>query len=77
MLNFCEANCSAAVQSETVWYVESGPERKPKEIARSLASTGSLRYYSLRTHYCRAVSLEGGSPGHTVKKANCNSVNIH
>ncbi len=41
MVNFYEANCTAAVQSQKVWYVENCLGREPKEIASIPARTSS------------------------------------
>jgi hypothetical protein len=61
MVNFCEANCSAAVHSEKVRYVESCLGREPKELqAFQLAQAAQGTTLSKET-IGRAMSLEGGS----------------
>jgi hypothetical protein len=65
IVNFCESklyrSCTAAVQSEKVWYVESCLGREPKGIGSFPTSTSSPRHYSIRRNYHSAVTLEGGS----------------
>jgi hypothetical protein len=51
MVKICEANFSAAVQSEKVWYVETCLGREPKEIASIPASTSSPRHHSFKRNY--------------------------
>jgi hypothetical protein len=50
-VNFYEANCTAAVQSKKVWYIESCLGREPKEIASIAVSTSSPRQPSFKRNY--------------------------
>jgi hypothetical protein len=70
------ADCTAAVQSEKVWYVESCLRREPKGIASFPASASSLRHYSIRRNYQEECTFKGRvssavSTSFSFKAANC------